>query len=79
MCQFDNLSTFCRGNDNHQSLGYGIDVPTSNAQATCSYQKSHQLPRPRQAVDFRNKDVEFKLRVQPFSVKVAQMLERVGP
>ncbi|CAE7244219.1 unnamed protein product [Symbiodinium natans] len=40
-------------NDNHQSLGYGIDVPTSNAKV----------------VDFRNKDVEFKIRVQPFSVK----------
>lgn len=40
-------------NDNHQSLGYGIDVPTSNAKA----------------VDFRNKDVEFKIRVQPVSVQ----------
>ncbi|CAE7802510.1 unnamed protein product, partial [Symbiodinium sp. CCMP2456] len=40
-------------NDNHQSLGYGIDVPTSNAKA----------------IDFRNKDVEFKIRVKPVSVQ----------
>jgi len=40
-------------NDNHQSLNYGIDVPASNAKA----------------VDFQNKEVEFKMRVQPVSVQ----------
>lgn len=46
-------------NDNHQSLSYFVDVPTSNAKI----------------LDFRNKEVEFKFRVQPTLVQAFLTLD----
>lgn len=48
-------------NDNHQSLQYGIDVPSSSAKV----------------IDFRNKEVEFTFRVQPTLVQASLVVDGI--